>query len=77
MAEPVLLYCKKMIDGEFRSVSWDDIDVENSPKVEIRGVEFVKVVRCKDCIYWNKDHCEDFQTTDQNGYCSWGERHDS
>lgn len=38
--------------------------------------DLVKVVRCKDCVYWDATEkaCMDMMTADENGFCSWGER---
>ena len=54
---------------------WNDaIDaiVESAPKVDA-----VEVVRCKDCVYFWDGVCTahiDAICTDENQFCSWGER---
>lgn len=35
-------------------------------------VDAVEVVRCKDCK-WG-EYCDDFLPTEDDGFCSWGER---
>lgn len=36
-------------------------DIEESNEIEIDGIEFVKVVRCKDCAHFDLDHFENFR----------------
>ena len=44
------------------------------------GKEFIRVVRCKDCRYyqpdgeWYDDDVCKVHPDDDNGYCAWGER---
>ena len=78
MVDRVILSCKKWVDGEYRPVSWDEIDMTIAPKVEIKGVEFIKVVRCKDCKHFNDGDCTEMpKIRSESDYCSWGERKES
>lgn len=40
--------------------------------------EYVKIVRCKDCVYWRYDDCQNnnhgYCPTNENDFCPWGER---
>ena len=58
-------------------------ELEESNAIEISGIEFVKVVRCKDCTYWDeaKVNSKGFLICPASGmeifeidYCSYGER---
>lgn len=62
------------------------IEVDDSVPNVATAVDFVEVVRCKDCKYWVKGGydpiiCRDFGSctcgyyeTNSNDYCSYGER---
>lgn len=55
-------------------------DIKESNVIEIDGIEFVKVVRCKECIW--SEHMSGFllcgaweaRAVDDNDFCSYGER---
>lgn len=59
---------------EYAIVIPNDLDLDTVNKIEVRGREFVEVIRCKDCRYWSGEYCPDFMTTDDSGFCCWGER---
>lgn len=50
-------------------------------ELETRSIDFAKVVRCKDCCYYNKqeDYCDmfGFDPPSDEFYCRDGERKDS
>lgn len=57
-----------------------ELDIDNVNRVEIRGVEFVPVVRCEDCKEWDEEkhwcgirdsYGWDYKPSD---YCSYGVR---
>lgn len=60
-----------------RPITDFEVDIN---EVDIEAAGYVKVVRCKDCIYWSPatedsaGYCGDLMTADENGFCSWGER---
>lgn len=69
---------KTIIGQEF---NWDNFDLENCPKVIIKGYEFLKVVYCKDCKFHSKNccfrHCDTGKydglfAVNENDYCSKG-----
>lgn len=60
-----------------------DVDMDNTSKVTFhtkhgKEVEFVKVVRCKDCKSFSHGYCKfhDAKFVRKDGYCYWGERKD-
>ena len=50
----------------------------NKPNDEEHYGEYVKIVRCKDCVYWRYDDCQNdnhgYCPTNENDFCPWGER---
>lgn len=45
--------------------------------VEIQPtVDAVPVVRCKDCVFWDKLDCYMIESTRPDDFCSYGERKD-
>lgn len=67
---------------------WDaitDVDFDNTNRVSFstkhgKGVEFIKVVRCKDCRWWSEklwactDRGHGLASSDPDFYCADGER---
>lgn len=66
---------------------WDiitDVDLDNTPSVIFqtkhgKEVEYVKVVRCKDCKWFNDSGCairivDESDKPSENDFCSFGER---
>lgn len=57
-----------------RPITDFELDIDTT---EIEAVGYVKVIRCKDCEYWNPStgdsagYCGDLMTADENGFCSW------
>ena len=57
-----------------------NLDCEEVVKQFLLTADVIEVVRCKDCKYWypqtdcNIGYCCDLLTSDENGFCSWGER---
>ena len=47
---------------------------------EVKAVDAVEVVRCKDCKHWTMGYCNNFAyydyepTTNEDDFCSYGER---
>lgn len=65
-------------DGERRPVAeLDNIDLETVDTV-LSELEYVRVVRCKDCKYWNGEgkYCDYDMSGLADDFCSWGERRD-
>ena len=49
---------------------------EYPAKITIEGREYIPVVRCKDCKWWNGEQClaRKIEVVDVYDYCSYGER---
>lgn len=74
----------RYIDADKIIYSWMvDSDGEEHDGVTLQSIirkiptaDMVEVVRCKECKYFCKvsKYCSDFMTTDEDGFCKWGER---
>lgn len=80
MAEITLELHSPITEEEWDTIA--DVDLDNTPRVVFhtkhgKDVEFVKVVRCKDCKWI--DLCKDpevYEYKGRNGFCSLGKRKD-
>ena len=56
---------------------WTDKDEPITGKeTTTTSTDWVQVVRCKDCRFWERGHsyCPDImRRTEENGFCAWGE----
>lgn len=59
------------------SIKCEDCDIDYHFEHLAPTVDAVEVVRCKDCVYFWDGVCTahtDAICTDENEFCSWGER---
>ena len=71
----------RLIDADaiFNDCIFSDMTFERDLKRFIDSfetVDAVPVVRCKDCKYWENEHCLswEYNHSDADDYCSLGER---
>ena len=73
------------LDSPITDEQWDaiaDVNFEHTHNIWFhtksgKDVEFVKVIRCKDCAYYDKDYSDELsdwchvwsETTQYDGYC--------
>ena len=72
------------LDNPLTEEQWDmiaDVDFDHTDRIWFhtkhgKEVEFAKVVRCKECKYWNGSgkYCDYEMSGLEDDYCSWAER---
>ena len=60
--------CRVIMEDDFKKA------ITKMPKSII--VDVAPVVRCKDCVWWDKGDCYRIELTRPDDFCSYGERKD-
>ena len=69
-------YDKEAGERCIAKITFDEEDLREIVHKTLENNDFVQVVRCKDCKWWDGIECQtrDIDVVDDEEYCSYGER---
>lgn len=66
--------CYALIESGLPYLDNDKLPAEAFCMAFKNKLDFVEVVRCKDCKYWNNGDCYRLELSRPDDFCSYGER---